>query len=407
MRFDSSILAHVNDLGNYPQVDEWMATARLLESAGYTGVWAAEHHFTVDPGATPTPTNPLIFGAAVAAQTTKLRIGQCGVSLPAWHPFRAAEDAAFVDHLSHGRLDFGFMKGLHGKASRNFDFVADRTRDHEKTNQDVMWESFDIIKKWWKGEPFRHDGEYFSFPYPWRTSLPAEYRSSTFYNDEGEMIAVQGLPTPYQKALPPCWIMSDSLPSIQRAAQEGVGPMCWANTFEGVREVIDVYRTESAEAAAAGRLPEGANRNVAMMRPTFVAKDYASAERVMRPAINGLMEYFTIGVEHWIGRKAMLASWEEMTDADMNDDWFDFLKRKDQILVGTPEEVTETLQRYEQEAGADHLVQFWAMPGITIEQMMESLQHFADEVMPNFSESGSTPTIAGSDVSCEPHPLVG
>ena len=89
----------------------------------------------------------------------------------------------------------------------------------------------------------------------------------------------------------------------------------------------------------------------------------------MRPAINGLMEYFTIGVEHWIGRKAMLASWEEITDADMNDDWFDFLKRKEQILVGTPAEVTETLQRYEQEAGADHLVQFWAMPGITIEQM--------------------------------------
>ena len=108
----------------------------------------------------------------------------------------------------------------------------------------------------------------------------------------------------------------------------------------------------------------------------------------MRPAINGLMEYFTIGVEHWIGRKAMLASWEEMTDADMNDDWFDFLKRKDQILVGTPEEVTETLQRYEQEAGADHLVQFWAMPGITIEQMMESLQLFADDVMPNFSDVG-------------------
>ena len=395
MRFDSSLLAHVNDLGNYPHVDEWMATAKLLESAGYTGVWSAEHHFTFDPGATPTPTNPLLIGAAIAAQTTKLRIGQCGVLLPAWHPFRTAEDAAMVDHLSHGRLDFGFMKGLNGKASRNFDFLVDRTRDHEKTNQDVMWESFDIIKKWWSGKPFRHDGEYFNLPYPWRTGLPAEYRDPTYYNDEGELIAVRGLPTPYQKDLPPCFIMSDSLPSIRRAAQEGVAPLCWANTFEGMREVIDVYRSVSAEAAAAGSLPEGANRTVAMMRPTFVAKDSASAERVMRPAINGLMELFTIGIEHWIGRKAMLASWEEMTDEDVSDDWYDFLKRKDQILVGTPAEVTETLQRYEQELGAEHLVQFWAMPGITIEQMLGSLTLFADEVMPHFSESVSTPAIAG------------
>ena len=114
----------------------------------------------------------------------------------------------------------------------------------------------------------------------------------------------------------------------------------------------------------------------------------------MRPAINGLMELFTIGIEHWIGRKAMLASWEEMTEQDLTDDWYDFLKRKNQILVGTPAEVTETLKRYEQELGADHLVQFWAMPGITIEQMLGSLKLFADEVMPNFSDSVPAPAIA-------------
>jgi alkanesulfonate monooxygenase SsuD/methylene tetrahydromethanopterin reductase-like flavin-dependent oxidoreductase (luciferase family) len=393
----------VNDLGQYPQVDEWQAIAKLLESAGYTGIWAAEHHFTYDPGATPTPTNPLLLGAFVASQTTTLRIGQCGVSMPAWHPLRVAEDAAMLDHMTHGRLDFGFMKGLHGKVSRNFDSLVDRTRDHEKTNPDVMWESVEIIRKWWTGEPFRHDGKYFTFPYPWRTGLPAEYRDPRFYNEEGEMIAIQGIPTPYQKPYPPCWVMSDSVASTIRAAQAGVGTICWANTFEGAREVFAAHRKASAEAAEAGTLPQGANRHVAMMRPTFVAKNHETLEQVMRPAVNGLMKFATFGLEHWIGRKAMLASWEEMTDQDLNDDWYDFSRRHGQIIVGTPEQVTETLKRYEQEALAEHFVQFWALPGISFEQMAGSVKLFADEVMPHFNDSVPEPAApthtAAADVA--------
>ena len=140
----------------------------LLESSrAHAGVWCAEHHFFWDGWVTPTPTNPLLFAAYISRHTTKLRIGSCGVGLPDWHPIRAAEDAAMVDHMTEGRLEFGFMRGLNNVIAGNFHPLADR-RD-QKTNNELMWEAFEVVKKAWSGKPFRHDGQYFTFPYPGAT----------------------------------------------------------------------------------------------------------------------------------------------------------------------------------------------------------------------------------------------
>jgi alkanesulfonate monooxygenase SsuD/methylene tetrahydromethanopterin reductase-like flavin-dependent oxidoreductase (luciferase family) len=112
MRFDCGLLAHVGNVSRYPEVQEWLDLARLLDTCGFSGIWSAEHHFACDTGITPTPTNPLMLGAYVASATRRLRIGQCGVNLSAHHPLRVAEDAALLDHMSDGRLDFGFMESV-------------------------------------------------------------------------------------------------------------------------------------------------------------------------------------------------------------------------------------------------------------------------------------------------------
>ena len=392
MRFDSGLLAHVGDTASFPPVGEWLELSRLLESCGYTGVWSAEHHFAWDPGTTPTPTNPLMFAAYVAAQTERLRIGQCGLLFPSWHPLRAAEDAAMVDHMTRGRLDFGFMKGLSAKVSRNFDAVGVE-RDHDKTNAELMWESFEVIRKWWSGEPFRHDGKYWTFPGEWRAKgTPKELLDPAIYGPDGEMIALKGIPLPYQQPIPPCWVMVDSVSSHVQAAQRGVGTLCFANTFEGTREVWTAYRTAANEAAAAGTLPIGANSRVGMMRPTYVAATQEEADAVMRPALNGLFGGYH-GIDAWLGRRAAVASYEELTDEDRECDWYDFFQRHDQIFVGTPESVTEKLKRYESELGAEHLVMYWSMPHISFEQVTDSVKLFADKVMPNFAASDSSSVV--------------
>lgn len=387
MRFDSNLLAHVGDISGYPQVDEWVDLCRMMEDVGYAGVWIAEHHFAWDTGVTPTPTNPLLFGAHVASVTQRMRIGQCGVNLAANHPLRVAEDAAMLDHLSHGRMEFGFMKGLSGKVSHQFDPIRAAARDHDKTNGDLMWDSFEVIKKFWSGKPFRHDGPYFTFPTAWDGSaIPKEHRDPTYYDEKGTLIALRGLPTPVQKPIPPCWVMVDSVYSTAQAAAQGVGAVGWAQTFEGTRERVKAYWESANKAKAAGTLPAGANLTTAMMRPTYVARSSKEAEAVLRPAINGLLSR-VFGVSHWLGKKAMLASWEELTDEDKASDWFDFLRRRKQFFCGTPEEVTDLLQEYEEDLGMQHLMMYWAMPHISYEQQKSSVQLFAEKVIPRFKNA--------------------
>ena len=57
MRFDSGLLIHSGEVDGYPQLAEWSTTAAFLESAGFTGLWCAEHHFFWDGWTHPTPTN--------------------------------------------------------------------------------------------------------------------------------------------------------------------------------------------------------------------------------------------------------------------------------------------------------------------------------------------------------------
>jgi len=164
VRFDSGLLGHNGDVSNYPPIDEWTETLRILETNGYGGVWAAEHHFFWDGWTNPVPTNPVLFNTFAAGQTTRLKLGQCGVCLPDWHPIRVAEDVAMLDHMSKGRVEFGVIRGLNNRVNGNFHPNADR-RD-QKVNQALFWESLDIIELAWKGEPFRFEGQFYRFPIP-------------------------------------------------------------------------------------------------------------------------------------------------------------------------------------------------------------------------------------------------
>ena len=387
MRFDSGLVVHAGDIANYPPVEEWRGIARFMESAGFTGLWCAEHHFFWDGWLAPTPTNPMLLGAFIAGQTTSLRLGQCGVCLPDHHPLRVAEDIATLDHMSGGRVDFGTMRGLNNRVAGNFNPAADR-RDQPRL-QALFWESLEIIQAAWSDKPLRFQGEFYTFPVPGWTdeSAPPEELDPRFYSPAGELVALEVVPKPQQPQIP-TYVMADTISSVAKAAARGLGVLTWAQGLEATRAALSAYR------AAA---PNDATERFGIMRPVFVAPTMEEAEGVMRPSINLELEHITGGAVSatWRGRQAFLGPDEELTDADRDDDWFDFLNRRGWCLVGTPEHVTEQLERFERELDVHHIAFYWALPLLSYEQAMGSMRLFADEVMPHFSSEPAA-SISGS-----------
>src|SRR5215813_732909 len=144
---------------------EAMDIAEIAETDGLDGVWLAERHFAMhrrptDPMGAGIPSIaavPLVLGAAIAARTSRVRIGT-GVSvLPLCHPIRTAEEAATVDQISKGRLDFGVGRSGFPRAYSGYGVRYDESRER-------FQESLDLILKSWTQQGFTHTGKYFSPP---------------------------------------------------------------------------------------------------------------------------------------------------------------------------------------------------------------------------------------------------
>ncbi|MGV9800105.1 LLM class flavin-dependent oxidoreductase [Mycobacterium sp. NPDC003449] len=107
-------------------VDNTLMLCVEAERLGYHSVWIAQHHFGAEHGVVP---SPLVFLAALATRTERIRLGTAVLTLALEDPIRAAEDAALVDLISGGRLELGLGSGAHPPTfvamSRDFHRRAD------------------------------------------------------------------------------------------------------------------------------------------------------------------------------------------------------------------------------------------------------------------------------------------
>ena len=89
-----------------------LAQLVAVEQSGLDSVWVAQHHFAETTGiVTGRLPSPLVFLAALATRTHRVRLGTAVVVLPAEPALRLAEDAAVLQVLSGGRFELGLGSG--------------------------------------------------------------------------------------------------------------------------------------------------------------------------------------------------------------------------------------------------------------------------------------------------------
>lgn len=126
--------------------------AQHAEKIGLDSVWLAEHHFS-DYGVMPSIPS---YACYIAAKTKRIRIGSAVVILPFMNPVRCAEEFAFVDVMSNGRLDFGVGRGYQIHEFRGYGVPME-------TSQKRYNESREIIRAAWSNDYLNYQGEIFQF----------------------------------------------------------------------------------------------------------------------------------------------------------------------------------------------------------------------------------------------------
>src|SRR5579872_4016081 len=84
-------------------IRESLALAKHCEALGYTRYWCAEHHNSASQAGTA----PEILIRAIAATTSRIRVGSAGVMLPHYSALKVAEQFRVLEAIAPGRIDLG------------------------------------------------------------------------------------------------------------------------------------------------------------------------------------------------------------------------------------------------------------------------------------------------------------
>ena len=375
-------------------VDELTEQVVLCEEAGFECAWVDEHHFNSMYTNSP---NPSVFGAMLAAQTSRIRLGQANV-ITGWHPLRLAEDVALVDHISKGRVDLGIGRGGVQYDAAIFnpqlkDILPNPkldVREHYVPSDQTptrahFAEVVEILKKAWTEPFFSHQGEHYTFPlpgFPWGEYLRegVEALEDPTAVVDGDIVKLRLGPKPYQQPHPPIWMLMVSEASFAEAARLGLKGMVWVQPANRLRERIERY-TSIRNELEGGELKVGDDINV--MRIAYVAPTYEQAKK----EVDHLVTPFYAGqfekrpASYWYNEGEKIPE-----RVDLN---WEFYRKHHLLLAGSPEDVAEQIHELQEVAGVNYITLWMEGQGLTHKQIMSSTELFGSKVAPLFAKNGA------------------
>ena len=110
----------------------------LAEAVGFDYLWLTEHNFTGECAYA----DPIPFAGALAARTSRARIGFAVIQMALHHPVRLAIQLAVLDNLSRGRLEVGIGRG---SSYNEYEYVGFGLRSDD--SRERMEEAIDVLKQ--------------------------------------------------------------------------------------------------------------------------------------------------------------------------------------------------------------------------------------------------------------------
>jgi alkanesulfonate monooxygenase SsuD/methylene tetrahydromethanopterin reductase-like flavin-dependent oxidoreductase (luciferase family) len=391
----------------------------LADRLGFNYFFMTEHHFQPE-GAEFSP-NPLLAETAVAAHTKRIRLGQAANIITWWHPVRIAEQAAMLDVLSGGRLEFGIGRGYQPREAEVFGWPFATIQDQER-NRAYYNEAYEIIIKCWTKPSFFHQGQFFTIP-PVFTRWNHQQTIAYFSSDKAgrkldEVLKIgavdpyggpnpvmqsattlkelQVFPQPLQRPHPQLWEPLTTGRSIQWAAERGVNGYFIVEPNSRLRKNIETYYEIAAKSGWPDRLGRGRfkfgwdaekRRGVVTCRYIHLVPPGATREKELerfKAALELQWDYYGP-----FGFAAVLAeAHEPMYAIDKKVD-AELLLKKGVALFGTADEVGEAILKIKEQCGyEDFMFHAWfESGGFQGDEIETQMQYFAEAVMPGLARA--------------------
>jgi phthiocerol/phenolphthiocerol synthesis type-I polyketide synthase D len=314
-------------------------STKFADRHGFSGVWIPERHFTRDGWLYP---NPVVLLAALARETSQIRLRAGSVVLPLHDPIRVAEEWAMVDNLSGGRVEISFASGWH---PNDFVFFPERYANR----QEEMYRGMEEVLKFWRGETIQRKG------------------------GDGKMVEIRTYPAPLQADLP-IWVTAAGNPkTFAGAGEQGANLLThmYNQSLEELAEKIAIYREARAKH---GYDPQSGQ--VSVMLHTYIGE---SAEAVRAHTEEPFCEYLKSAsylfnaIAYSRGQKVDLSSLSEQDFNDYLHFVYDRLVSTERVLFGTPESGLDLVKRIKA-AGVNEIA-CQLDYGLDIDIVLASMEH--------------------------------
>jgi alkanesulfonate monooxygenase SsuD/methylene tetrahydromethanopterin reductase-like flavin-dependent oxidoreductase (luciferase family) len=334
-------------------IAEQMDIMLRAEDYGFDSVWPAEHHFR-EYGHCATPALTL---AALAMQTKTIRLGTGVVVLPLNHPVRVAEDYAFLDILSNGRIDLGIGRGYQPHEYQGYGVDQSRSRD-------IFRESVEVIQKAWTEDSFSYDGEFYQV----------------------ENLTVH--PKPQQQPHPPIWMASVSTETFEICGRFGYNLLCSPifgfNVQTGATQ-IEQYR---AALRAHGREPK--QHGIGAVSLTYVAETTQQALADIKEGVMWYMKTFQKYVAPPKGQAPVptFELYAQIRDLlDLAE--FDLLVKAGAVVAGSPDEVVQQIGQMSEQCGFTDYLAWTRVGGLAHDKVMRCMELMGSKVIPQLRGVGA------------------